>query len=65
MSNEQKQKLKDYRKEYYVEKKLKNNSSVNDIFVFNKHKNNIVVLLTLGKSKNIVLLLTLDKSKKM
>ena len=32
-------------------------------FVFDKHKNNIVVLLTLGKSKNIVILLTLGKSK--
>ena len=45
-------------------------------FMFDKHKNNvvvfadfeqvkkIVVLLTLGKSKNIVILLTLCKSKK-
>ena len=32
--------------------------------MFDKHKNNIVVLLTLGKSKNIVVLLTLGKSKK-
>ena len=32
-------------------------------FVFDKHKNNIVVLWTLGKSKNIVILLTLGKSK--
>ena len=33
-------------------------------FVFGKHKNNIVVLLTLDKSKNIFILLSLGKSKK-
>ena len=32
-------------------------------FVFDKHKNNIVILLTLGKSKNIDILMILGKSK--
>ena len=31
-------------------------------FVFDKYKSNIVVLLTLGKSKKIVVLLTFGKS---
>ena len=34
-------------------------------FVFDNHKNNIVVLPTLGKSKKIVALLALGKSKKL
>ena len=32
--------------------------------MFDKHKNNIVILLLLSKSKNIVVLLNLSKSKK-
>ena len=74
MSNEQKQKLKDYRKEYYkkyyAEKKLYNKKQFIRLviikeykFMFDKHKNNFVILLTLGKSKNIAVLLTLSKSK--
>ena len=74
MSNEQKQKLKDYRKEYYkkyyAEKKLYNKKQFICLviikeykFMFDKHKNNFVILLTLGKSKNIAVLLTLSKSK--
>ena len=81
MSNEQKQKLKDYRKEYYkkyyAEKKVKKQKIIHPssnckkvevydkmiFFVFDKHKNNIVVLLTLGKSKKLQFLLTLSKSK--
>ena len=74
MSNEQKQKLKDYRKEYYkkyyAEKKLYNKKQFIRLviikeykFMFDKHKNNFVILLTLGKSKNIAVLLTLGKSK--
>ena len=64
MSNEQKQKLKDYRKEYhkkyYAEKKLNNKKSFVRLVIikgyqFDKHKNNIVVLLTLNKSKKIVI----------
>ena len=35
-------------KHYYIYKIL------NNFFVFDKYKNNIVVLLTLGKSKKIV-----------
>ena len=35
---------------------------LNNFFVFDKYKNNIVVLLTLSKSRKMVVLLTLGKS---
>ena len=35
---------------------------LNNFFVFDKYKNNTVVLLTLGSSKKIVVLLNLGKS---
>ena len=46
-------------KYYYIYRIL------NNFFVFDKYKNNIVVLLTLGKSKKIAVLLTLGKSKEI
>ena len=65
MSNEQKQKLKDYRKEYkYAEKKSKTmKDNIVVLLTLDKSKN-MVILLTLGKSKNMVILLPLSKSKK-